>query len=48
MSKMWYFLTTEREMDAVNKLTIANTALTVDGIPLKQVNVFKYLGMVLG
>jgi hypothetical protein len=33
-------------MNAVNKLTIANTVFTVDGIPLKQVNEFKYLGRV--
>jgi hypothetical protein len=33
----------EREMDIMNKKTIANTVFTVNGTPLKQVKEFKYL-----
>jgi hypothetical protein len=43
----WTKQKTEREMDIVNKTTIANIVFTINGIPLKQVNEFKYLGWVL-
>jgi hypothetical protein len=32
-----------REMDVVNKTSIANTIFTVNGAPLKQVIEFEYL-----
>jgi hypothetical protein len=34
-------------MDIINKEIVANTVFTVNGMPLKQVNTFKYLGHVL-
>jgi hypothetical protein len=43
----WTKRKTEREQDSVNKSVIANTVFTVDGVPLKQVNEFKYLGRIL-
>jgi hypothetical protein len=38
---------TKRKTEVVNKTSIANTVFTINGIPLKQVNEFKYLGRVL-
>jgi hypothetical protein len=43
----WTKQETEREMDVTNKATIASTVLTINEIPLKQVNEFKYLGWII-
>jgi hypothetical protein len=37
----------EREMDRMNKITIAKTFFMVNGLSLKQVKEFKYLDLVL-
>lgn len=45
--KRWSKIRKDRETDKVNKKTVAETVFTVQGVPIKNVSEFKYLGRVV-